>query len=168
MKLLNPLRRNRCHLCCVDFSYSLSFWLLPQYRGIFHIFTYRLCPQIQVVAVVEDVSCSYCMAYSGERMSIVPFCRCSHRRFNGLVLLVIGGRSNECLLCLSHGLAVLGATAQWLRCIVRLCRSFLGFQVLPLELHIALEIYVVPFSNAKVGGSFRMARLNMFRRKEVA
>jgi hypothetical protein len=33
------------------------------------------------------------------------------------------------------------------------------------ELHIALEIYVVPFSNAKVVGSFRMARLNMFRRK---
>ena len=32
------------------------------------------------------------------------------------------------------------------------------------ELHIALEIYVVPFSNAKVVGSFRMARLNMFRR----
>ena len=30
--------------------------------------------------------------------------------------------------------------------------------------HIALEIYVVPFSNAKVVGSFRMARLNMFRR----
>ena len=28
----------------------------------------------------------------------------------------------------------------------------------------ALEIYVVPFSNAKVVGSFRMARLNMFRR----
>ena len=42
------------------------------------------------------------------------------------------------------------------------------FQVLPLELHIALEIYVVPFSNAKVVGSFRMARLNMFRRKVVA
>ena len=36
------------------------------------------------------------------------------------------------------------------------------------ELHIALEIYVVPFSNAKVVGSFRMARLNMFRRKVVA
>ena len=30
--------------------------------------------------------------------------------------------------------------------------------------HIALEIYVVPFINAKVVGSFRMARLNMFRR----
>jgi hypothetical protein len=44
----------------------------------------------------------------------------------------------------------------------------LCFQVLPLELHIALEIYVVPFSNAKVVGSFRMARLNMFRRKVVA
>jgi hypothetical protein len=27
-----------------------------------------------------------------------------------------------------------------------------------------LAIYVVPFSNAKVVGSFRMARLNMFRR----
>ena len=37
-----------------------------------------------------------------------------------------------------------------------------------LELHIALEIFVVPFSNAKVVGSFRMARLNMFRRKVVA
>ncbi len=74
-------------------------------------------------------------------------------------------RKISCLLCLSHGLALLGATAQWLRCIVHLCRSFLGFQVLPLELHIALEIYVVPFSNAKVVGSFRMARLNMFRRK---
>ena len=36
------------------------------------------------------------------------------------------------------------------------------------ELHIALEIYVVPFSNAKVVGSFRMARLNMFLRKVVA
>ena len=36
------------------------------------------------------------------------------------------------------------------------------------ELHIALEIYVVPFSYAKVVGSFRMARLNMFRRKVVA
>ena len=34
-----------------------------------------------------------------------------------------------------------------------------------LNCHIALEIYVVPFSNAKVVGSFRMARLNMFRRK---
>ena len=67
-------------------------------------------------------------------------------------------RKISCLLCLSHGLALLGATAQWLRCIVHLCRSFLGFQVLPLELHIALEIYVVPFSNAKVVGSFRMAR----------
>jgi hypothetical protein len=44
-------------------------------------------------------------------------------------------------------------------------KPFLGFQVLLLELHIALEIYVVPFSNAKVVGSFRMARLNMFRRK---
>ena len=120
-----------------------------------------------VVAVVEDVSCSNCMAYSGEWMSIVPLCLCSRRRLNGLVLLVIGGKI-QCLLCRSCGLAVLGATAQWLRCIVHLCRSFLGFHVLLLELHIALEIYVVPFSNAKVVGSFRMARLNMFRRKVVA
>ena len=40
----------------------------------------------------------------------------------------------------------------------------LGFLVLLRIGHIALEIYVVPFSNAKVVGSFRMARLNMFRR----
>ena len=77
-------------------------------------------------------------------------------------------RKIQCFLCLSCGLAVLGSTAHRLRCIVHLCRSFLGFQVLLLELHIALEIYVVPFSNAKVVGSFRMARLNMFRRKVVA
>ena len=32
------------------------------------------------------------------------------------------------------------------------------------ELLTRLAIYVVPFSNAKVVGSFRMARLNMFRR----
>ena len=99
-------------------------------------------------------------------MSIVPLCLCSRRRLNGLVLLVIGGRSNAYCAFLA-GLQY-GATAQWLRCIVHLCRSFLGFQVLLLELHIALEIYVVPFSNAKVVGSFRMARLNMFRRKVVA
>ena len=48
-------------------------------------------------------------------------------------------RKIQCLLCLSHGLAVLGATAHRLRCIVHLCRSFLGFQVLLLELHIAFR-----------------------------
>ena len=40
---------------------------------------------------------------------------------------------------------------------------FLAFNY-ALEYLFALEIYVVPFSNAKVVGSFRMARLNMFRR----
>ena len=119
------------------------------------------------MAVEEDVSYSNDMAYSGERESIE----------HGSLLFpsqvewscaACNRRKIQCLLCLSHGLAVLGATAQWLRYIVHLCRSFLGFQVLFLELHIALEIYVVPYSNAKVVGSFRMARLNMFRRKEVA
>ena len=47
-------------------------------------------------------------------------------------------RKIQCLLCLSHGLAVLGATAQWLRCIVHLCRSFLGFHVLLLN-------YILPW-----------------------
>ena len=57
---------------------------------------------------------------------------------DGLVSL-FNRRKIQCLLCLSCGLAVLGATAQWLRCIVHLCRSFLGFQVLLLELHIAFR-----------------------------
>lgn len=97
MKLLNPLRRNRCHLCCVEFFImSILFYCFPQYRGHSHILAYRLCPQIQVVAVVEDVSCSNYMAYSGERVSIELPSLCSPRRFNGLVLLVIGGRSNAC------------------------------------------------------------------------
>ena len=47
-------------------------------------------------------------------------------------------RKIQCLLCFCLGLAVLGATAQWLCCIVHLCRSFLGFQVLLLN-------YILPW-----------------------
>jgi hypothetical protein len=54
--------------------------------------------------------------------------------------------------------------AQWLPDVPHSCRSILGFHFPLKNCHIALEIYVVPFSNAKVVGSFRMARLNMFRR----
>ena len=51
-----------------------------------------------------------------------------------------------------------------LPCVPLLLLVLLGFLVLLRIGHIALEIYVVPFSNAKIVGSFRMARLNMFRR----
>ena len=59
-------------------------------------------------------------------------------------------------------------TAHGLPDVPHSCRSILGFHFPLKNCHIALEIYVVPFSNAKVVGSFRMARLNMFRRKVVA
>ena len=163
MKLLNPLRRNRCHLCCVDFfSYRHSFHLLLHIEVFPHF-----CLLLSLVNTCS-CSCGRCFLFelyglfrrTGEYRTILPLfpsqvkwaCTACNRRMI------------QCLLCRSCGLAVLGATAPWLRCIVHLCRSFLGFQVLLLELHIALEIYVVPFSNAKVVGSFRMARLNMFRR----
>ena len=49
-------------------------------------------------------------------------------------------RKIQCLLCRSHGLAVLGATAPWLRYIVHLCRSFLGFHVLLLNYILPLDL----------------------------
>ena len=118
------------------------------------------------MAVVEDVSCSNCMAYSGERESIEHGSLCSPRRLNGLVLLLIEGRSNAyCAFPTGLQYSVLplnGCAASSLEPVISWlsCPAF--------ESHIALEIYVVPFSNAKVVGSFRMARLNMFRRKGVA
>ena len=164
MKLLNPLRRNRCHLCRVDFFHSLSFLLFSTISRYFSHFYLLL-------SLVNNGcgSCGRCFLFelyglfrrTGEYRTPKPLFPSQVK----WACAACNRRKIQCLLCLSHGLAVLGATAQWLRCIVHLCRSFLGFQVLLLELHIALEIYVVPFSNAKVVGSFRMARLNMFRRK---
>ena len=97
MKLLNPLRRNRCHLCCVDFFLiALLFYCFPQYRGIFHIFCLLLSPVNTCCC-----SCGRCflfLLYGLFRRTdeYRTLCLCSPCRFNGLVLLVIGGRSNAC------------------------------------------------------------------------
>ena len=161
MKLLNPLRRNICHLCCVDF---FQFFLFCNSCNIevFPTFIHPAFARILVVAVVEDVSRSvYWLipANGGVSYSLPLFTS----QVNGLVLLVIGGRSNAyCafLTGLQYSVLPLNGRATSLT----YAGHFLAFQVLLLELHIALEIYVVSFSNAKVVGSFRMARLNMFRR----
>ena len=90
----------------------------------------------------------------------------SRRRFNGLVLLVIGGRSNAYCACptgLQYSVLPLNGCAASFTC----AGHFLAFTSC-FWITYCLQIYVVPFSNAKVVGSFRMARLNMFRRKVVA
>ena len=90
----------------------------------------------------------------------------SRHGLNGLVLHVIGGRSNACcafLTGLQYSVLPLHGCAASFTC----AGHFLAFMSC-FWITYCLQIYVVPFSNAKVVGSFRMARLNMFRRKEVA
>ena len=112
---------------------------------------------------MEDVSCSNCMAYSGERESIEHGILCSPRRLNGLVLLVIGGRSN------AYCAFSRACSTRCYRSMVALHRSLvpvISWLSSPAPwITYCLGDFVVPFSNAKVVGSFRMARLNMFRRK---
>ena len=121
------------YVICVALIFFIAFLFccFPQYRGIFHIYTSCLCPYS---------GCGSCGRYflfllyglfrrTGEYRTPKPL-------FPSQVEWVCAAcnrRKIQCLLCLSHGLAVLGATAQWLRCIVHLCRSFLGFLVLLLN-----------------------------------
>ena len=72
-------------------------------------------------------------------------------------------RKIQCLLCFSHGLAVLGLPLNGCAASFTCAGHFLAFKSC-FWITYCLQIYVVPFSNAKVVGSFRMARLNMFRR----
>ena len=96
MKLLNPLHRNICHLCCVDFFHSLSFLLFSTISRYF--------PHFYLLLFLVNTGCGSCgrcflvfmPAFFGGRVIFVLFCLCSPRRLNGLVLLVIGGRSNAC------------------------------------------------------------------------
>ena len=137
MKLLNPLRRNRCHLCCVDFFHSLSFLLFSTISRYFPHF----CILLSLVNTC-CCSCGRCFSFclyglfrrTGEYRTLLPL-------FPSQVEWACATRNRrkiQCILCLSHGLAVLGATAPWLRCIVHLSRSFLGFQVLLLN-------YILPW-----------------------
>ena len=138
MKLLNPLRRNRCHLCCVDFfSYSLSFLLFSTISRYF--------PHLYILLLPVNSGCGSCgrcflfelyglFRRTGEYRTPKPLFPSQVK----WACAACNRRKIQCLLCLSHGLAVLGATAQWLRCIVHLCRSFLGFHVLLLN-------YILPW-----------------------
>ena len=138
MKLLNPLRRNICHLCCVDFFHSLSFLLFSAISRYF--------PHLYILLPPVNSGCGSCGRYFLFLLYGL-FRRTSEYRtpkplFPSQVKWACAAcnrRKIQCFLCLSHRLAVLGSTAQWLRCIVHLCRSFLGFQVLLLELHIAFR-----------------------------
>ena len=139
MKLLNPLRRNICHLCCVDFFHSLSFLLFSTISRYFPHFCLLLSPVNTCCC-----SCGRCFLFelyglfrrTGEYRTLVPLFPSQVK----WACAACNRRKIQCSLCLSRGLAVLGATAQCLCCIVHLCRSFLGFQVLLLELPIALAI----------------------------
>ena len=116
-------------------------------------------------------SCGRCFSFclyglfrrTGEYRTL---CHCSRCRLNGFVLLVIGGRSNACCAFVSglqYSVLPLNGCAASFTC----AGHFLAFTSC-FWITYCLQIYVVPFSNAKVVGSFRMARLNMFRRKVVA
>lgn len=132
MKLLNPLRRNRCHLCCVDFFHSLSF---PLFSTIS-----RLFPHLYLLLSLVNTGCGSCgrcflfclyglFRRTDEYRTLEPLFPSQVK----WACAACNRRKIQCLLCRSHGLAVLGATAPWLHCIVHLSRSFLGFHVLLLN-----------------------------------
>ena len=133
------IRCGEIEVICVEliFFHSLSFLLFSTISRYF--------PHLYILLLPVNSGCGSCGRCSlfelyglfrrtDEYRTLVPLFPSQV----GWACATRNRRKISCLLCLSHRLAVLGATAQWLRRIVHLCRSFLGFHVLLLN-------YILPW-----------------------